>query len=118
MSEQLNDSQHNTTGANRPKMKKFVFQLYGDNVDFIESLPIEEKNRTINMLVQSYKTTHEFAVQDKKLRKSIKKAVFLVLLLLVGTPMLIKIVNFSIVATLNSYGEMQMNFEKLFDSRP
>lgn len=118
MSEQLNESQHNTTGTNRQKMKKFVFHLYGENVDFVDSLPVEEKNRIINILVQSYKTNHEFALQDKKLRKSIKKAVFIILLLLIGTPILIKMVNFSIVATLNSYGEMQRNFEKLFDSRP
>lgn len=118
MSEQLNGFQHNKTGANRQKMKKFVFHLYGENVDFVESLPVEEKNRIMNMLVQSYKTNHEFVLQDNRLRKRIKKAIFIVLLLLIGTPLLINIVNFSIVATLNSYGEMQRNFEKLFDSRP
>jgi hypothetical protein len=115
MPEFTDNSQNNNASSKGHKAKKFVFHLYGDNVDFIDSLPMDRKNQLINELVHGYKTGYDASVKSNNLFKQVKKVIFIVLLVIVAIPLLIKLVNFSVESTLNSYGEMQRNFEKLFD---
>jgi hypothetical protein len=114
MPEFTDNSQNSEEGARGRKTKKFVFQLYGENVDFIESMGMDRKNQLINELVQGYKTGYDATAKSNNFLKQVKKVAIIILAVIVGTPLLIKVVNFSIVSTLNSYSEMQRNFEKLF----
>lgn len=107
--------QDNQARAENYKTKKFVFHLYGENVDFIDSLPLDKKDELINELLRTYKAGYNTSKQEKYVLNFVKKAALIVLLVIIGTPILMKIVNISLIATLNSYGEMQRNFEKLFD---
>ncbi len=97
------------------KIKKFVIQVYDENISFIESLSSEKKNLLINNLIESYRT-ESFKVEKKKsVNNKFKKIIILTFLLILGIPLFVMFVNFSLEATLNSYSHMEKNFEKLFD---
>lgn len=96
------------------KSKKFVFRVYSDNVDFIESLSYQEKNDLVNQLFNDYRIS---SVINQKFNRSIniaKKSVFIFLAVVMGIPMIIYLASISLDFTKASYVEMQQNFEKLF----
>ena len=45
----------NTENFKKHKIKKFVFQIYDENIDFIESLTPNYKNKLMNQLIYDYK---------------------------------------------------------------
>ena len=94
--------------------KKFVFQIYPENIDYIESLPYRKKNNLINQLLDNYKF---YSIEKKKnddLINLLKKIAITLLLIVICIPLLIMLVNFSFEVTKNSYSKMERNFEKLF----
>jgi len=103
-----------TTDSETQKSKKFVFRLYSDNIDFVETLSYQEKNDLVNQLLDDYRGA---AIYNKKVNKNIsltKKAVIIFLAIVVGIPLLIYLTSISLDLTKSSYTEMQKNFEKLF----
>jgi hypothetical protein len=103
-----------TTDSKTQKSKKFVFRLYSDNIDFVETLSYQEKNDLVNQLLDDYRGA---AIYNKKVTKNIsltKKAVIIFLAIVVGIPLLIYLTSLSLDLTKSSYTEMQKNFEKLF----
>ncbi len=105
----------NTEEFKKHDVKKFVFQLYDENIDFLELMPSGQKNNLINRLIYNYRA--EDAQEKKRInfRNLCKKIAITVALVLIGLPLLVFLVNFSFEVTLNSYSEMEKNFEKLFD---
>ncbi len=96
------------------KAKKFVFQIYDENIDFIEALTYERKNSLINSLINDYKVVDINNRKNKAVINGFKTLLILTLSIIICVPLLIFITNFSLKMTLNSYAEMQRNFEKLF----
>lgn len=100
--------------AHRQEAKKFVFQVYGENIELIDSLSAENKNNLINKLLYDYR----FKVnENKKNLEKInfwKKIVITVLIAIIGVPLFLMLVNFSFDKTLNSYSKMEQNFQKVF----
>lgn len=112
---EYSDNFNNNEITEQKDMKKFVFHLYDENIDLIETLNPEEKNGFINQLIYNYR------IEDIKERKKAgfinlcKKISAGILILVIGVPLLIYIINFSFDMTLNSYSKMEQNFEKLFE---
>ena len=111
---QIAQEDFNLTANETHKSKKFVFQVYSDNVDFIESLSYQEKNDLANQLFNDYRIS---SVINQKFNRSIniaKKSVAIFLAVVIGIPLLIYLVSISLDFTKSSYFKMQQNFEKLF----
>jgi len=114
-SENLNEQESlNYMDTEVQKSKKFVFQVYSDNVEFIESLSYQEKNDLINKLLDDYNTS---SVINHKFNKSVnitKKAVAIFFAVIIGIPLIIYLTAVSLNLTKSSYVKMQNNFENLF----
>ncbi len=95
--------------------KKFVFHIYDENIDFVESLPSNQKNVLINQLIYDYRVEDIKNKKSNELRKFYKKTAMAILLVVIGVPLFLMLINFSLNVTLNSYSQMQNNFQKLFD---
>ncbi len=94
--------------------KKFVFQVFDENIDFIEPMASEQKNALINRLLYNHRI--DIAQEKKKteLRNLVKKIAITVIAILIGVPLLITLVNLSFDATFKGYSQMQSNFEIFF----
>jgi len=109
-----NQENLNITDSETQRAKKFVFQVYSDNIDFVESLSYQEKNDLVNQLLNDYQVS---SVINHKFNKSVnlaKKSVIIFLAVVLGIPLILYLASISLHFTKSSYSEMQTNFEKLF----
>ena len=104
----------NTVDSETQRAKKFVFQVYSDNIDFVETLSYQEKNDLVNKLLNDYQVS---SVINHKFNKSVnlaKKSVIIFLAIVLGIPLILYLASISLNLTKSSYVDMQTNFEKLF----
>jgi len=94
--------------------KKFVFQIYPENVKFIETLSYQEKQDFINHLISESRNEINEKYKYKQHFNWVKNAIIIVVLILVGIPLLFYLASISLNVTKTNYSEMQSNFEKLF----
>ena len=99
------------------RTKKFVFQVYSDNIDYLESVSYDEKNEIINKLLNEHRVHLEKREKNRKLTGFIKKTVIILVLILAGVPLTLTFINYCFNATVNSYTKMQKNFERLFNEQ-
>jgi len=95
------------------KSKKFVFQIYPENIDYIESLSHEEKQYIINYLIQLHRDNQLHNYKIEKEGRTLKKIIFIIVCILIGVPLLFFLIGISLDLTRSSYYSMQKNFEKL-----
>ena len=103
---------------NRPKSvegyKKYIVYIDPDNEDYMNSLTLQERKDIINSIL------HGENLKEKRLKEAQKKKEFMIQVIIVafciiiGFPLLYKLTNFCLTATINSYKEAQTNFEKLY----
>ncbi len=100
-----------------PQEKKFVVAVTPDNVPFFDKLPPEERAKLINKLLEKHQ--EEIKVDPEKLRiqKLVKHCAVIFITVAVGLPLIFYTVNTSIEATVNSYRQVQQNFEKLYQQK-
>jgi len=113
--EEYTNTSENMEEPKNHEIKKFVFRIYDENIDLIETMSSDEKNDFINNLIDSYRDSDDKAAKKEKLINLCKKTAIGIILTVIGLPLFILLVNFSFDLTLNSYSKMQKNFEKLFD---
>lgn len=94
--------------------KKFVFQIYPDNVKFIETLSYQEKQDLINYLISKSRQEINEERKYKTYLRLIKKIFTFLLVAIIGIPLFLYFASVSLDLTKASYSEMQKNFEKLF----
>jgi len=97
--------------------KKFVFTVKEDNVSFVEGLSYEKKNDLINKLLKQHRSQTFQTMENKDFFNKVKKTVIIILAILVGIPLSIATINFLYDSTVNSYAQMEKNFERLFDEQ-
>lgn len=104
----------NLTDSETQKTKKFVFQVYSDNIDFVETLSYQDKNDLVNQLLSDYRSASSYNEKvDNKINLT-KKAVIIFLAVVLGIPLILYLTSISLHLTKSSYVEMQNNFQKLF----
>ncbi|MEI8389628.1 MAG: hypothetical protein WCG23_07045 [bacterium] len=96
------------------KSKKFVFQLYDENIDFVESLSYQEKNDILNQLLNDYRLSNIYGKKLVKKASNIKKSVIIFFAVIIGIPLILYLISLSLNLTKSSYTQMQNNFSKLF----
>lgn len=109
-----NQENLNTVDNETQKSKKFVFQLYSDNIDFVENLTYQEKNDLANHLFNDYRIGSAVKQKVDKSISMTKKTIAIFLALIFGIPLIIYLTSLSLHFTKSSYVEMQNNFQKLY----
>ncbi len=98
------------------KLKKFVFSIEPENVDFIESLSYHDKQNLVNHLISEHKNNRQLQQHSNQEAIWLKKFITYSLVVIIGIPLLLILLSFSFKLTKNSYMYMQTNFEKLYSS--
>lgn len=99
------------------KTKKFVFNLDENNSHFIENLTYDKKNELINKLIFNHRETVKNNLKNNKFYGTLKKILIFLLCMVIGIPLLIITINFCFDMTVESYSEMEKNFERLFNEQ-
>ena len=110
-------SDSNTSASRHLKEKKFVVSIKPENLEFFESLPSEKRTEVVNTIISAYRDEQKDDVDTVKTKKFIKHLIVVVLTIAIGFPLVFYITNASIEATVNSYREVQNNFEKLYQQK-
>jgi hypothetical protein len=96
------------------KPKKFVFQIYPENISFIESLSYQEKQLIINELISEYRQGNDVPNIITRLINPYKKIITVLVSALIVVSFLVFITSLAWTATKSTDYSMQRNFEKLF----
>jgi hypothetical protein len=101
----------------RIRPKKFVIEISPENISYIENMNHDERNLFINEILTGYLENENNIYKGKKESGLIKNIVVGFLIVMLGLPLIMMIINMSLSVTLNGYSEMQGNFERLYRSR-
>lgn len=96
--------------------KKFVVTANVDNVEFFDSLSVEERSEVFNEILADYIKKVDKIKGKKHLKKILIHLTIALLTLIVALPLLFFIVNQSIHFTVLNYKHAQTNFEKLYEN--
>jgi len=99
------------------KPKKFVFRIAPENIEFIQNLSQDERSSLINQLIDDHIHRRYVEYEEKKAADRIKTIILTIIIIILGTPFILQLLNFSLVATKSNYGIMQNNFETLYRSK-
>lgn len=105
--------QNLSTEAN-PNAKKYVVYIDPENIEFMESLSIEDRKATINNILNERKDSiakQKLIDERSRFTKHLITAMFT---LIIGFPILFFIVNKSLELTIVNYKIAQENFAKLY----
>lgn len=98
------------------KPKKFVFLIEPENIQFIESLSYQDKQDVINELISNYQNNRSYSEKTEADSEWLKKFIAFAIAVVVGIPLLLVLLSFSLNLTKDSYMYMQTNFEKVYPS--
>lgn len=96
--------------------KKYVVYVNSDNIDFMESLSIKERQEVINKIL---KEQNEFIIMKKISQERIrftKHALLATITFIVGFPVLFFCVNRALQITIDNYNVAKQNFSQLYRS--
>ncbi len=99
----------------KQEVKKFVFQVYDENIDFVEPMTSEQKNNLINHLIYLHRIEEIKGKKRNNLVNIYKNIALTIVLIMIGIPLLLFLINFSFDLTVNNYSDMEKNFQKLFN---
>lgn len=111
------DSEETEPEDNSPGFKKFVFRINTEHIPDIQALTYDERNLFINDLLIEYKEHNEELEEMEILKQKIKKGVTIALIVLVGIPLLLWFISYSLNVTKSNYSGMQKNFQKLYKDK-
>lgn len=101
-------------GAFPTKARKFVFQIYPENISFIESLSYQEKQIIINDLISKYRQGNDVPNIISRIINPYKKLISVIITILIVVSFLTFISSLAWNASQLTNYSMQKNFEKLF----
>ena len=100
-----------------PIEKKYVISVSSDVVPYFEKLDPEERAEIVNKLVLEHIERERKIPEDERIKRLIKHSFVIIATIAVGVPLFFYLTNASIEATVNSYREVQTNFEKLYSQK-
>lgn len=100
-----------------PVEKKYVVSISSDIVPYFEKIDPEERSELVNALIFEHIEREKKVPEEERIKKLIKHSFVVIATIAIGVPMFFKMTNASIEATVNSYREVQTNFEKLYSQK-
>jgi len=102
-----------------PKMdcKKYVVYITPDNIDYVDSLSIDERTELINKIIFEKQENNKKSKILKARQNYFKHLLIVCLTVIISFPVLFYAVNKSLQLTINNYQQSQENFQKLYKER-
>ena len=100
-----------------PVEKKYVISVSSDVVPYFEKIDPEERAELVNRLVLEHIEREKKVPDEERIKKLVRHSFVVIATIAIGVPLFFKITNASIEATVNSYREVQTNFEKLYSQK-
>ena len=100
-----------------PVEKKYVLSINSDIVPYFEKIEPEERAELVNKLVLEHIEKERKIPEEERIKKLIKHSLVIIATIAIGVPFFFYLTNVSIEATVNSYREVQNNFEKLYSQK-
>lgn len=100
-----------------PIEKKYVVSISSDIVPYFEKIDPEERSELVNCLLFEHIEKEKKTPEEERIKKLIKHSLVVIVTIAVGVPLFFSMTNASIMATVNSYREVQTNFEKLYSQK-
>ena len=97
--------------------KKFVISINNEYIDYFDELSNEDRAELVNSYLKKDIDTKDKQRLKKKILLILKHILIVLLTVVIGFPVIFKLVNTSIQSTLKSYKYMQVNFEKLYQEK-
>ncbi len=104
----------NNLGENQPNSKKYVIYIDSENVDFIESLSINERKTIINDILKEQDIVIKKQRQNEARNRYIKHLTVASFTFIICFPLLFILVNKSLEVSINNYQTSRENFVKLY----
>lgn len=100
-----------------PVEKKYVVSISSDVVPYFEKIDPEDRSQLVNSLLFEHIEKTKKIPEEERIKRLIKHSFVVILTIAIGVPVFFNITNASIMATVNSYREVQSNFEKLYSQK-
>ena len=100
-----------------PIEKKYVISVSSDVVPYFERIEPEERAELVNKLVLEHIEKERKIPEEERIKRLIKHSLVVICTVAIGVPFFFYLTNVSIEATVNSYREVQTNFEKLYSQK-
>lgn len=94
--------------------KKYVVYIDSDNLDFIESLSMDERRNIINKILKEQNAFIQKRKKQEARERLVKNVLIMVLTFIVSFPIIFFIVNKSTELTILNYKRAKDNFSKLY----
>ncbi len=100
-----------------PCEKKYVVSINPDVVPIFDKLTPEKRTELVNKLLYSYLEEQKQTPEKVRIKKLINHSIVVFVILAFGFPAIFFLTNASIEATVNSYRQIQGNFERLYQQK-
>lgn len=98
--------------------KKIVVYIYGkDNIDYINKISSQERNKVINSILDIGRTKSLLQVKRDFIRNYILQFLIIILTTTLAIPLVLTVINKSYQVTLSSYKFSEDNFRKLYKDK-
>lgn len=93
--------------------KKFVFHIYPENIDYIESLSYQDKTIIINDLLSKYRKNQELELKTEKGFKRFTKVIAVILAIAIGFPLAVILTSQAIKVSQQNNDAMKSYFQNV-----
>ncbi len=100
-----------------PTYKKFVIYINKDNVEYVESLTQEERNKVINRFFIASSVKSEEEIKKEKIKSYFIHGLIVIFTIVFCVPAFYALVNASYEITRNNYSISEQNIIKLYKSK-
>ncbi len=97
--------------------KKIVVYVYGDNIDYVNQLSHEEKNKIVNESLAVSRVKRVVETKKDTYRNYIVHFVIIGITLILFTPVIFTVVNKSFELTVKNYKTSEQNFMQLYKDK-
>lgn len=97
--------------------KKYVVSINPDIVPMFDKMTPEKRTELVNKLIFDHIEAQKQTPEEIRIKKLILHSIVVFVTIAVGLPSIFFLTNASINATVNSYRQVQNNFEKLYQQK-
>lgn len=94
--------------------KKYVLYIDSYNIDYMESLSLNERREVINRVLQEQKDLSEEQKQQQKKKRFLKHLILACITFIICFPIMFIVVNKAMESVLANYQQARENFTKLY----
>lgn len=111
---EANDAKNPNAVRIKDGEKKYVVYIKPENIEFMDSLTLKDRNVLINKILQEQDEVSKKRQELKNLKKFTNQVLIMAFTVIVSLPIFFVLLNKSIQVTILNYQQAQQNFVKLY----